>query len=85
MLRLFGVPVNPDDVRALVATLVNDNEPRSLTAARTISRALEAEAALVALTAEERDAILAALEDPPAGLAELRAVLLRDHEHRREG
>jgi hypothetical protein len=41
---------------------------------------------LVALTIDERAIILAALEDPPDGLAELRAVLVNEHEwRRREG
>ena len=42
--------------------------------------------ALVALTIDERAIILAALDDPADGLAELRAVLLNEHEWRqREG
>jgi len=36
--------------------------------------------ALLALTIDERAIILAALEDPPEGLAELRAVLVNDHQ-----
>ena len=35
--------------------------------------------ALLALTIDERAIILAALEDPPQELAELRAVLLNEH------
>ena len=38
--------------------------------------------ALLALTIDERAIILAALEDPPDGLVELRAVLLNEHEWR---
>jgi hypothetical protein len=42
--------------------------------------------ALLALTIDERAIILAALEDPPDGLAELRGVLMNEHEWRqREG
>jgi hypothetical protein len=37
---------------------------------------------LLALTIDERAMILAALEDPPAGLAELRAVLINEHQWR---
>jgi hypothetical protein len=33
---------------------------------------------VIALTIPERETILAALEDPPPGLEELRAVLLRE-------
>lgn len=36
----------------------------------------------IALTIDERALILASLEDPPKGLAELRAVLLNEHEWR---
>ena len=35
---------------------------------------------LLALTIDERAIILGTLEDPPEGLAELRAVLLNEHE-----
>jgi len=35
------------------------------------------------LTIDERAIIPASLEDPPKGLAELRAVLLADHQWRR--
>ena len=37
------------------------------------------------LTEDEQLVILAALEDPPDGLAELRAVLLGEHEWRQRG
>ena len=41
---------------------------------------------LLALTIDEREIILAQLEDPPEGLAELGAVLMNEHEWRkREG
>ena len=47
---------------------------------------LKAEQALVALSIADREAILRVLDDPPAGLAELRGVLLAEHERRvREG
>ena len=38
---------------------------------------------LLALTLDESALMLSALEDPPKQLAELRAVLLADHEWRR--
>ena len=38
---------------------------------------------LLALTREERTIMLNALQDPPQELAELRAVLLADHQWRR--
>ena len=37
---------------------------------------------LIALTIDERAVLLAALEDPPPELAELRGVLVNDHEWR---
>ena len=41
---------------------------------------------LLALTLDERALLLAALEDPPQELAEIRAILLSDHQwRRREG
>jgi len=41
---------------------------------------------VLALTIEDRERILRALDDPPTGLAELRGVLLVEHEWRvREG
>lgn len=41
---------------------------------------------ILALTIDERAIILAALEDPPETLSELRAVLLNEHQwRRREG
>ncbi len=44
--------------------------------------ALENEVKLLALSLDERALMLSALEDPPKGLAELRAVLLSDHQWR---
>ena len=40
------------------------------------------ETKVLALTVDEREAILRALDDPPDGLAELRGVLVREHEWR---
>ena len=48
--------------------------------------ALEVEQSIVALSIQDREAILRSLDDPPAGLTELRGVLLTEHEWRvREG
>ena len=47
-----------------------------------LERALDDDVKLLALTIDERAIILASLEDPPEGLAELRAVLLNEHEWR---
>lgn len=54
--------------------------------AGTVTHALLIGTKVLALTIADREAILRALDDPPDGLAELRAVLLREHEWRvREG
>lgn len=49
---------------------------------RAHSAGLEAGRARIALTVEERELILRGLEDCPDGLAELRGVLVREHEWR---
>jgi hypothetical protein len=43
-------------------------------------RALETDVKILALSIEERTVILAQLDDPPDGLAELRGVLPTEHE-----
>ena len=44
-----------------------------------LRRALDNDTRILGLEIDEREAILAALEDPPAGLEELRATLLHEH------
>jgi hypothetical protein len=52
----------------------------------TLEDAYDGERRVVALTIAEREPILRVLEDCPDGLAELRGVLLKEHEWRvREG
>jgi hypothetical protein len=63
-----------------------DGSPTALAAAEMIAKGVDRDLYAVAVTPEERDAILSVLEDPPDGLAELRGKLLRDFEWRqREG
>ena len=50
-----------------------------------LEQALDDDVKLLALTIDERANILASLEDPPDGLAELRAVLLNEHQWRQRG
>jgi hypothetical protein len=51
-----------------------------------LERAVTEDVKLLALTLDERAILLAALQDPPPGVAELRAVSLNDHQWRlREG
>ena len=48
-----------------------------------LEQAFADEVELLALTRAERTVMLSALEDPPQELADLRAVLLADHQWRR--
>ena len=74
-MMLAGIRVSPYLVRTL-AELVD--EPT----ASLLDRALYRETTVLALTIEDRERILRALDDPPEGLAELRGVLLLEHEGR---
>ena len=82
-MMLAGVPVHADAVAELADTV------RTIGADELADRlevALDDDVKLLALTIAKRAIILASLEDPPDGLAELRAVLLSEHEWRqREG
>jgi hypothetical protein len=76
---LASLPVPADAVDEL-ADLVRDAGADDL--ADRLERALADEVKLLALTLDERALMLSALEDPPQDLAELRAVLLADHQWR---
>jgi hypothetical protein len=74
------------DARSLVATLLAKGNLDGLVAASRIDRAVADEGGLVGLSPEQRDAVLAALEEAESpGLAEVRGALARDFEHRRRG
>lgn len=80
---LAGLPVS-NDATSELAILVRTTGGDEL--ADRLERALNHDVKLLALTIPERTIILSALEDPPQPLAELRAVLLNEHEWRvREG
>ena len=79
-MMLAGIPVPAavvdelaDLVRAAGADVLADR----------LERALDDEVKLLALTIDERAIILGQLEDPPDGLAELRGVLVNEHEWRK--
>jgi hypothetical protein len=57
-----------------LARLVDDPE-----LAEKLEDAYGREVTVLALTIPERETIIRALDDPPAGLEELRGVLLREH------
>ena len=78
-MRLYGVPVSEEDCRAFVTSLMIVDSDAALDAARTIAHGLDLEAQLIALTPEQRDSILACLEDVTSpALGELRGALTRD-------
>ena len=70
---LAGVAV-PDRLVLELARLVDDE-----LVATKLRNALARDVAVLALETDERKAILCALDDPPGGLIELRAVLLQEH------
>ena len=74
---LAGLPIPGSDVLEL-ARLVDDPD-----LADRLETAYGSETKVLALTIPERSTILAALEDPPKELSELRAVLLQEHVGRR--
>jgi hypothetical protein len=76
MPMLAGIPVDAELIREL-AQRVEDP------AASTLRDGLERGRATFALTIEEREQILRALEECPDGLAELRGVLVREHQWRK--
>lgn len=77
---LAGLRIPDEDVRELIRLV--DEPTRSF-----LERSLALEAEVVALTIEDRERILSALDDVRTdALAELRGVLLQEHEWRsREG
>ena len=77
---LAGLPV-PNDAVDELADLVRAAGADDV--ADRLERAVADGVSLLALTIDERAVMLAALEDPPKELSELRAVLLADHQWRR--
>ena len=80
MFRLLGIPVSDDDCRHLIATLLVEGTPDALSAAAMITKGVDRDLYAVGLSRPERTAVLACLEDPPAGLVELCGVLMREDE-----
>ena len=80
---LAGLPVQDADVLGLARLL---HHARFDDTAEAIVVALEAGQPLIALSIEDREAILRTLDDPRVGLSERRSVLLSEQEWRvREG
>ena len=79
-MRLAGLDITDDCVLELVNRLRRAELDHQ---ADRIEGALVSQQPDVALTIPDRVAILTVLDDPPAGLAELREVLLTEHKWRR--
>ena len=79
---VFVRPTFAHALEGFVASLFADGSPAAMSAAAMIQKGVDRDLYAVALEPEERDAILAVLEDPPAGLEELRGVLARDQRDR---
>lgn len=79
-MMLAGLPVPAEAVQELAyhVRVAGADE-----LANRLKLALEHDVKLLALTLDERALMLSALEDPPDDLAELRAVLLADHQWKR--
>lgn len=77
-IHLAGIPVQDDAVLEL-ARLVDDDA-----LAERLDTAYSRMTKVLALTIAERETIIRALDDTPAGLEELHAVLLREHVGRRQ-
>ena len=80
-MMLAGVTVS-DTAVAELANIVRTAGADEL--ADRLEQALADDVSLLALTIDKRAVILGQLEDPPEGLAELRAVLLNEHKWRRQ-
>jgi hypothetical protein len=72
-MHLAGVPIQ-DDLVLELARLVDDPD-----LAERLEQNYGRMTKVLALTIPERETIIPALDDAPAGLEELRAVLLREH------
>ena len=72
-IHLAGVPIR-DELVLELAGLIEDDELGSR-----LETAYGRMTKVLALTIPEREMIIQALDEPPPGLEELRAVLLREH------
>jgi len=79
-MMLAGLPVSDNAVDGF-AELVRAAGAADL--ADRLERAVADQVKLIALTINERALLLDALHDPPDGLAELRGVLMNEHEWRK--
>jgi hypothetical protein len=71
-MRLYGIQVRDDDLRTLIRLLARFGRAKDLDLAGKIGYSIANGKPMLPLSTEERDAILGVLDDPPAGLVELR-------------
>ena len=76
-MRIRGVPVSHDNIRALIALLYTHGTPDDTRLAVRLIRCLDTAVELMAVNDDEVDTLIAALDDPPDGLVELRGKLMR--------
>ena len=81
-MMLAGVPVHPAAVEDLAYRL---HDAGDMGLAERLTGKLERGVLVMSLEVGDRESILGVLTDCPDGLAELRAVLLRDHMWRQRG
>ena len=79
-MMLAGIPVRDQDVLYLAGLLRGAEFDET---AETLEAAYDVECKVLALSIEDRERILRTLVEPPDNFAELRGVLLRQHEWRR--
>lgn len=82
MIYLYGCPVTNEDARTLVARLFVNATPDAIEAAGQIEHALQLDRVMAGLSADQRTAVLQALDDPSDGLLELRGALARNYARR---
>ena len=76
---ILKCPVSPEDAAYLIVALTANGDPDSMTAAQEIKRGIDFGLHEVGLVSEERDAVLACLDDPD-GLLELRDEIVKRRE-----
>ena len=75
-MRILRCLIDTEDAAYLVAALRADGGPNALTAADEIRRGVEWDIREIALTTDERGAVIDCLDDAPDGLLQLRSTLI---------
>jgi hypothetical protein len=78
VLHLAGLPINPESIEWLIRKLAHDGTDDCREAAAVLKKAAINATVIVALTSQNRAAILSVLIDTPEGLGDLRQLMLRN-------